>query len=99
MSKYHVKLDSAVLNVADVASAINKEEAFSNKFLLNELAWVAPAFTNLLTFEELVPGTLLSMVVVTKHGDPAPATHTEVWTGALIVAGRNEVVTVWRSAA
>ena len=97
MSIYHVKLDADVANVAAVASAINFEEAGSRKFVQNELAWASLAFTNLITFEKLSAGTLLPRVMVTIHPAPAPAAHTKVWSGAMSVAGKNELVDVWRA--
>ena len=96
MSTYQVKLDGSVQDFDAVAAAINFEEAGSSKFVLNELAWVAPSFMNLMTFETLANGVLLNKVKVTRHNAPPPTAHTKVWTGAMIVAGHTELVIVWR---
>lgn len=96
MSTYHVKLSGSVKTLADIASAIGKEEALGSKFLFSELAWVQPTFTNLLTFEEIDLGILLKPIAVTKPGDPAPTAHAKIWTGAMVVDGHNDLLTIWR---
>ncbi len=96
MSRYQVKIDFNA-NLDMLANAISFEEASSSKFVKNELAWIAPSFTNLVSFDTLPPGTLLNKVKVVKHGSTAPAAHAKVWTGAMIVEGRAELVEVWRA--
>lgn len=97
MSTYHLKLEGTVADLPAVAAQINFVEAKSNRFVSSELAWVAPSFTNLTAFERLPGFQLLERVTVTKHDAPTPEAHTKVWTGAMIVAGRTEWVTVWRA--
>ena len=96
MPEYQILLKGSVANVADAELRINGEEAGSARFKKLELAWVSGVFTNLLTFTELTPGTLLKTVKLTLEGAAAPAAHVKVWTGAMIINGKNELVTVWR---
>ena len=97
MLEYQRLLDASVASLADAEPRINGEEAGSARFKNSELAWVAGSFTNLLTFIELTPGTLLTLVKLTLHGAAAPGAHVKVWTGAMIINGKNELVTVWRA--
>ena len=96
MPDYQILLEGSVANVADAELWINGEEAGSARFKKSDLAWVSGVFTNLLTFTELTPGTLLKKVTLTLQGAAAPAAHVKVWTGAMIINGKNELVTVWR---
>ena len=97
MSEYQRLLEVSVVNVADAELRINGEEAGSARFKKSDLAWVSGVFTNLLTFTELTPGTLLNKVKLTIEGATPPAAHVKVWTGAMIINGKNELVTVWRA--
>lgn len=97
LKDYQRLLEGTVASVADAEPQINGEEAGSARFKKSELAWVAGRFTNLLTFAELTPGTLLKKVKLTLDGATAPDAHSKVWTGAMIINGKNELVTVWRA--
>ena len=97
LKDYQRLLEGTVTSVADAEPQINGEEAGSARFKKSELAWVAGRFTNLLTFAELTPGTLLKKVKLTLDGATAPDAHSNVWTGAMIINGKNELVTVWRA--
>ena len=97
LKEYQRLLEGTVASVAEAEPQINGEEAGSARFKKSELAWVAGRFTNLLTFAELTPGTLLNPVKLTLEGVAAPAAHSRVWAGAMIINGKNELVTVWRA--
>ncbi len=97
LKDYQRLLEGSVTSIAAAEPWINGEEAGSARFKKSEIAWVAGRFTNLLTFAELTPGTLLEQVKLTLDGATAPAAHTKIWTGAMIINGKNELVTVWRA--
>ena len=85
----------------DFAQAVNDEEAGGTAFVKSSVEWYDNTFTNLAVFRFLdPPGTLVAgPVQLLTHGQAAPAGAGKVWSGVVLVAGVNQAVTLYRSAA
>lgn len=77
--------------------AINDEEAGGSQFAKSTVSFFDSKFTNLAVFEDLLPGQLPdSEVQCVPFGTAQPANTELVWSGAVIVAGTNVAVSVFR---
>lgn len=94
MANYHTTV-SGTKSLAAIQSAINGEEALASKFVKSQLTAVDGAITNLLTFREetAVP----KAVKLTLSSAAVPANHSLVWSGVMLVAGSNALVSLYRA--
>lgn len=95
MSTYILEIPPAS-TIAQIEANVASEEAGASKFLSSSLSFHSGKITNLATFEELPPGTVLKHLRFVKAGDPVPANSAAEWAGVMIVAGTNTAVATYR---
>lgn len=92
MTKYHTTI-SGTRALPAIQNAIRGEEALAALFIKSQLSAVDGAITNLLTFEE--QDEIPKPVKILPYGD-VPAGYVLVWSGVMLVAGSNAVVSIYR---
>lgn len=96
MSDYVAEV-KGTLNLADITSAIVREEATGAEFQKSVVAPHEGRITNLVTFKDLPAGTRPGQdIVLKKQNEAAPQGKTTIWTGVMLVSGTNEIVVAYR---
>jgi hypothetical protein len=96
MADYIVEI-AGTSDLASINRQIAGEEAGASEFKKSEVALFRGVMTNLATFSELAPGTVLPVPTLIKQGDPKPAGKGVVWSGSMIVSGSAQAVELYRA--
>lgn len=95
MAEYLVEINPK--DAAHFAAALNDEEAGGAAFVKSSVTFFDSRFTNLALFRELPPGQLPGAEVeALAHSAPPPTGKVLLWSGAVLVAGSNAALSVYR---
>ncbi len=94
MSEYPVAIEGKY-SLKEIQSQIVGEEAGASEFLRSA---VSPnGLTNIVTFQELAPGTVPKPLMLVKQGGPKPTGTKQVWSGTMVVQGTSTAIVAYRA--
>lgn len=96
MSEYIVEIEGSN-SLSDIEQAIQGEEATGAEFLRSSVSYHEHAITNLVTFNDMLPGQRpQTHITLVKQGDAAPGGKKSIWAGVMLVSGSNMAVSTYR---
>ena len=90
---YMVEIIRSTLD--EYTNRVRNEEAGASEFIDNLVSAAGGKVANIATFKELGPGQVPAKPSFVKLGE-LPADKPAVWTGVVVIAGRNTAVQMFR---
>ena len=96
MREYTVEIEGKY-DLAQINLQISGEEAGGSEFLSSTISYHEGRVTNLAKFRELPAGTRPAQLTLIEHGGTQPQGTGLIWSGVMLVAGTNTVVSAYRA--